>query len=624
MDESKLLNASCRVALAAYLHDLGKFSERARIDVDQEKLAIHRQLYARKNEAGGRTWYTHVHAAYTALAWDLVEKQFPELLGEDVFPFAAWNNTNIDDSIVNAAAMHHKPSSFLQWVVATADRVASGFEREEFEKYNAAEDKSETGRTHYTARLLPLLEQVRLDSKVRAGKAELNHRYPLKALTVDALFPHDAEACEPRDNLVGQEEYSALWSEFVDSLQQIPKAHRDNWSLWLDHFDSAWAAFTHAIPAATAFGVKPEVSLYDHSRTTAAIATALWRYHHDSGHDAEEIRKKLADYSRPDWDEDKLLLIQGDFFGVQDFIFASGGETQRQAARLLRGRSFYVSLLTECAALKVLEALGLPPTSQVINAAGKFLIVAPNTPAVRNQMSNVQAELDGWFLKQTYGESGIGLAVEPACCNDFLKGVEGDEQAPFSRLMQRLFARLEKSKFQRFNLAAATPVGFDAFLDDFTDLGVCAVDGRSPAVEPLEKTDRHVCALAADQVRVGKWLTRFKRVIISSHTLEHQSLSLDIFGYHINFTAEQQGSGKFGGAAADGIIRRFWDLQQPESGNETLFRGYARRYINGYVPVMGDVNDYERDRYQDISGFDESSFHAQEPKTFEHIACDDL
>jgi CRISPR-associated protein Csm1 len=38
------LNATCRVALAALLHDLGKFAERARIDCDPERLATWKQL----------------------------------------------------------------------------------------------------------------------------------------------------------------------------------------------------------------------------------------------------------------------------------------------------------------------------------------------------------------------------------------------------------------------------------------------------------------------------------------------------------------------------------------------------------------------------------------------------
>lgn len=36
-----LMDASCRVALAAYLHDLGLFAQRADIEVGKEKLEIH-------------------------------------------------------------------------------------------------------------------------------------------------------------------------------------------------------------------------------------------------------------------------------------------------------------------------------------------------------------------------------------------------------------------------------------------------------------------------------------------------------------------------------------------------------------------------------------------------------
>ena len=42
MRESDVLAASSRVALAAYLHDLGKFAERAKIDVSQDALDAHK------------------------------------------------------------------------------------------------------------------------------------------------------------------------------------------------------------------------------------------------------------------------------------------------------------------------------------------------------------------------------------------------------------------------------------------------------------------------------------------------------------------------------------------------------------------------------------------------------
>ncbi len=59
------MEASCRVALAAYLHDLGKFAERARLEVSSEALDAHKTQYCpwRSTAPGGKTGYhSHVHA----------------------------------------------------------------------------------------------------------------------------------------------------------------------------------------------------------------------------------------------------------------------------------------------------------------------------------------------------------------------------------------------------------------------------------------------------------------------------------------------------------------------------------------------------------------------------------
>ena len=388
MRESDLLAASCRVSLAAYLHDLGKFAERARIDVPKDALDAHITQYCPQRFNGPsdkRGYHTHKHAAYTGLAFDLVESTAPDLIQGEMHPFInrsqlQADHTQATDSLINAAAAHHRPATFLQWIIATADRVASGFERDEFDKYNESKDENTetaTGRNHYQARQLSLFEQIRLDGKLQKVTAkDLEWRYPLKALSPSVIFPQKRKECEPSEDGQAQAEYKWLWCEFLVALDSIPKSHRSNWALWLDHFDTAWMTFTHAIPAATAFGIKPEVSLYDHSKTTAALATALWRWHEDSKQIGEPAANQLKE--RSDWNVDKFLMIQGDFFGIQDFIFADGSQTNKAAAKLLRGRSFQVSLFTELAALKVLDALSLPPTSQITNAAGKFLIVAPS------------------------------------------------------------------------------------------------------------------------------------------------------------------------------------------------------------------------------------------------------
>jgi CRISPR-associated protein Csm1 len=627
---SQLLEASCRVAIAALLHDLGKFAERARIPDAEEKDAdgnsrrdLNVQLYC--PEFQGRR--THIHAAYTAIAFDLLEQHFPELVGDNMTPFAPWREKDADDSLINAAACHHKPSTFLQRVVATADRLASGFEREEFERYNAAEEDTSTKKNHYTARQLSLLEQIRLDS----GRNErTDWRYPLKPLSPESIFPCKADGYEHDDRNRAQEEYLTLWKQFIAGLDAIPSSHRRQLPLWLDHFESCWSTFTHAIPAATAFNVKPEVSLYDHAKAVAALAVALWRWHRDRGQTdnaGEELRamwdreRQFGDEARAGWETEKFLLVQGDFFGIQDFIFAAGGETNRQAAKLLRGRSFYVSLLTECAALKVLEALDLPATSQILNAAGKFLIVAPNTEATVATLINIQRDLDRWFLEHTYGQSGIGLAWLGASSGDFRQG--NNKDFPFSALMKRLFEQLEVAKLRRFKLCGdgAPPAVFKGYLDQFDNTrGACDIDGRAPAVVRLDgDLDVWVGRLAKDHIDVGKWLAEDDRVLITREDLGHRTLHIPLFGYRVSFSGDEETTGKFGKEAESGNLVRAWDFSLPTSGDEPLWHGYARRHINGYIARFGDLREHDHDRYQ---GLDEPS--EGDPKTLNHLALDDL
>lgn len=633
MKNDELLAASCRIAFGALLHDIGKFAERAGIEIDTDTLDTHLQLYARRQEAGGRQWYTHRHAAYTALAIDRLEPWLPRLVGTDMTPFAAWKDPDADDSLINAAACHHKPETFLQWVIATADRVASGFERETFEKYNDTEETTKTRFHHITARQLTLFEQIRLDNEAQRP-APLTARYPLLPLSPLHLFPVPATEVERTDTAKAQAEYRALWDGFVQALADIPASHRERLDLWLDHFETLWLTFTHAIPSATAFGAKPEVSLYDHSKAVAALAVALWRYHQERGDHPAAVAS--AQRTRADWDENKLLLIQGDLFGIQDFIFASGGETQRRAAKLLRGRSFHVGLLTECAAMRVLDALALPATSQIINAAGKFLIVAPHTEATLTALAGVRADLNAWFLEHSFGQSGIGLAWLPASCNDFLSDREADaDQAHgrFRSLMKTLFAQLDQAKAQRFGLCAADapPPLFADFLDRFDNArGACQIDGRSPAVTAITEAGRTIQLgrLAKDQIDLGNWLTRHERLLVSRKQIVAETLAIDLFGYRVGFTGNAGDTGRFGPEVYRGNLLRAWDFSLPDAdGTRPLWNGYARRAINAYVPrFSGDEagDAWLQGRYQGCDPDGDFDPAPNEPKTFNHLACEDL
>lgn len=396
-----------KIAIAGFLHDIGKFAERAhrqniRLDSseagfypDEKFLNDNTDLY--QPHFQGK--YTHRHAVYTAAFIDYIEKLLPKQFNK-----GEWG---LGDSFMNLAAGHHNPKTPMQWIIAIADRVSSGFDRDEFENYN-----KEIGIKDYKkTRLLTIFEGINTDGEWREDKIEsYGFRYPLRELSPKNIFPVDSEEYRALDSEQASKEYSDLFFNFIASLEKL--IHKQNIPLWFEHFDSLFMIYASHIPAATVGKVVPDVSIYDHSKTTAALASAIYLYHKQKGTLLET--EKIKDY-----DEKKFLIVSGDFYGIQNFIFSEGGSTNKALAKLLRGRSFTVSLISELAADMLCKEIGLTTASIVLSAAGKFTIIAPNTEDTKDKVITVEDNINKWLIKNFYGESSMGIAFIEASCNDF-------------------------------------------------------------------------------------------------------------------------------------------------------------------------------------------------------------
>ncbi len=77
-----------------------------------------------------------------------------------------------------------------------------------------------------------------------------------------------------------------------------------------------------------------------------------------------------------------ICLIGGDLSGLQDFLYSVPAEG---AARQLRGRSFYLQLLTDACARFVLRASGMPLCNLLYAGGGRFYVVAPGQMASKHQ-----------------------------------------------------------------------------------------------------------------------------------------------------------------------------------------------------------------------------------------------
>lgn len=584
-----------KIGLAGLMHDMGKFVQNG-LDISKKYRVDNADLYQpfRDNH------HTHQHALYTAAFIELLADLLPKELNS-----ADWGD---GDSFINLAAGHHRPETPMQWVISLADRISSGQDRATFEK-----GESIGFQEYRRTRLLPLFEQINLDGDtVPESLDEFGWRYPLECVSADSIFPQPVDS--DMDLQAAKEEYLRLYEQFLSRLRQL-KNRENSLDLWAQHFDSLLHSFTSHIPAARVGNVVPDVSLYDHAKTTAALAVAQYLYHYEMG------TLNVKDVCNNE-DEPRFLLISGDFFGIQDFIFSAGGETTEFRSKLLRGRSFCVSIFSELAADMVCRALGLPFLSVMLNAAGKFTVLAPNTEATREGIDRVRKEINDWLFSVSYGQSTIGLTSTPATRRDFHSG-------EFGKLWARHKLDMEQVKACRLDLGrygGAVEEYLDSF-DNRFDRPLCPFCGVRPSQIGAE-TESYLgesgaaCNVCRDHIMMGTMLVKGRWVVVIRGKYEgprRERLAAPLFGqYQVIFNTDEE----LEKVPVTNVIR-VWNTSVAEDG--LAVSPVTNRFFSGYVPVYRE-NDLQDDRLlsHDRRSEDIENVHRGvkdgRPKTFADIA----
>jgi CRISPR-associated protein Csm1 len=602
-----------KIALAAYFHDIGKFAERAHIQKDNsdelkagfypDEKFLNDNMDIYQPHFKGK--YTHKHAVYTAAFIDRIEKLLPRKFNK-----GEWG---LDDSFINLAAGHHKPETPMQWIIAMADRVSSGFDRNEFNDYNNEIKVQNYKRT----RLLTIFEGISTNGNWKEDNLEAyNFRYPLKELSPENIFPIKKEEFKSIDSEQASKEYSELFFNFINSLEKL--IHKQNIPLWFEHFDSLFMIYASHIPAATVGRVIPDVSLYDHSKTTSALASAIYLYHKQKGSmEIDQIR---------DYEGKKLLIISGDFYGIQNFIFSEGGSTNRASAKLLRGRSFAVSLISELASDMLCREIDLTSASIVLSAAGKFTLIAPNTEKTKNSIKKVEEKINDWLIEMFLGESALGISFVEASCGDFTS-------EKFSDLWDSLGKELERKKYNKVNLEKHGGI-VKGYLDQFNnDLHkkLCPFCGKRPSSPDVEGDsllgdEKSACKICKDHIYIGTNLVKAARIAVTVVDAEiyGSKLSEPIFGeYQVSFDV----TGKLIDLADKGTLLKYWDVSIPKDA--IISKDITAKFINGYIPNY-DKSDLYEGRYlagrksekKKLEMIEQikADINEKVPKTFSHIA----
>jgi CRISPR-associated protein Csm1 len=485
-----------KIYLAALLHDIGKFYQRADLMFTDK----YNQLsdYS-KNMADdicpmndfGKFGYQHV--IWTNEFFEKVQnkiKSIPELKG-NIFVQSCLDNLS------NFACNHHKPQTLLQSIVTLADWWSAGVDRRKpIEEDSLEKEKSiKWGKERY--KKIPLYS---IFNTINEGKE--NMAFPLSPLSINTeSFPRKIEAV---NDGISHMEYKKLWISFIKEFDELPS---DTLTVFTESLIYLLKKYTWCIPSNTMD--MANVSLFHHLKTTAAFADCFYQYYmeNESAFKWNNTNKRLSlkDNVFP------VLLVGCDVSGIQKFIY---NISSKKAASSLKGRSFYLQLLIDSIIQKFQLHVDIKATLAhvIYSSGGKFYMLLPNTKIVKNALDKINKEVERELWYKFNGSLFVNFSHIPFAFNNNEKTIdieiENGKDKNLGNLWKELNDRLVIKKNQKMK---------SILLEDFdllfnpknvaNDGNICEITGEDLNKDNLSKIDDLLLSKSSKKmIELGKAL----------------------------------------------------------------------------------------------------------------------
>lgn len=326
-------------------------------------------------------------------------------------------------------------------------------------------------------RLAPIAEHITLEKEQQdqQDQQKYQYRYPLKPLSVK--YEDFMPIKELTENLPTREfneklkqDYNQLWDDFASEFNSLQ--HQEDFDAYFFTVYFLLKKYFSRVPSLEA----DDISLFDQARVRAAMKDCQYQFRQENGQAATG--------------ESEFLLIEGDISGIQNFIFHMVDPQQEQArlTKRLRGRSFYVLLLTETIVTYLLRKLRLTVVHLIWSGGGHFLILAPKTKRLKETYTQCFHELNQSLLEKFYGELACVLSMTEATLQEL--------EFHFSDVRHRVDMGTQKGKYHKLSNVLSNR-------DTWT---FPAKPSKSGA-----KIDRHVEQLNEEQEQVGNGLAKLNK-----------------------------------------------------------------------------------------------------------------
>lgn len=604
-----------QIYLAALLHDIGKFYQRAdenlfvngskniKTEIGEVSFALAQTICPAKEN--GRFGYHHV--IWTSEFFERKSNIFKSL-GLLEGTFDPLKETN--DNLINLSVNHHRPQTPLQAIVTMADWWSAGIDRTQpntFEKEEGEDDtKIQWGKERY--KKIPLYS---IFNSIYDGK--IINAFKFNSLDIreeNFQFPTKIES---NLNANDKNKYNELWKKFFDEFDELPS---DSVNGFTESLLYLLKKYTWAIPSNTMD--MANVSLYEHFKTTAAFADCIYSYY--CKHENEFLWNNNDKRLTTNKDVYPVLLVGCDISGIQKFIY---NISSSKAAQSLKGRSFYLQLLIDSIIQKIITHPDIQATIGhiIYSSGGVFYMLLPNNAEVLSALAAIKIEIEKELWSEHKGKIFVNLASVPfAFLNkERIINYEGntDLSANLGGLWKKLAEELLKQKNQKFKSLIID--SFDEFfcpennkLTTGGEVKVCAVTGEElvpSSQNQIKNSEYFVSEAVIDQISLGNalkdadFLITYKNPNDESKYLNNTSCSkMEVVGID-NYMFDQQELTK-----ANADFRRITsaDVCRVKKFNNTSFLD---------AKIKGQKVSYGFQFY----GGNKQAMYKDKPKTFEGL-----
>lgn len=357
-----------------------------------------------------------------------------------------------DEGVLECVRFHHRTAiemapiaeNAMCYLVFMADNIAASIERRKKDSGNTEEEM-----------YLPMQSVF----NILNGNDQKFYYEP-------GILQSQGEIHYPREQKItpGRELYDIIQDRIAKNLNEV-KWNNEYVNSLLELLEENLAF----IPATMEKEEISDISLYDHVKMTAAIASCIDQYLNESAD--KNLKRILQDEEDSFYKQEVFLLFSMDISGIQKFIYTIVTEN---ALRTLRARSFYLEIVMEHIIDCLLEKLHLSRANLIYSGGGHCYMLLPNVESVKNIVTEYLADVNQWFLRNFGVSLYIAGAYEP-CSSMVLKN---QPEGSYAQLFRNVGGKISRIKMNRYSASDIIKLNSQKKKDYTRECRVCKEIGK--------------------------------------------------------------------------------------------------------------------------------------------------